>query len=354
MAAVYPSHLYMVTHVQVVVWAALVLTLLLAIVASRRWQATWSGAILAGGVAGILLLVEPILCLALPICAAAFFLGERRRLGPGYSRPIAVARVAAMAGVAALVIAPWMIRNYVVHGELVFIKSTFGYAFWQGNSPGSWGTDKVPKASAEAARRDHDGTLRGRDRALWEARFKTVYIDDLALKPGGYREFAGLSEPQRSRLLGQRAWQFIRDNPGTYAHLCLKRLQYFLLFDETNPKAANRLYRITTVVWLVLAFVGLLASGNRWRSLWPTYAIFLAVMAFHALVIVSSRFRMPVEPLSFLWASAAVTPLLARVFAPRRIRVLPPRHTPRDPLMPAHALRGPHYRASARRLRVRR
>ena len=98
----------------------------------------------------------------------------------------------------------------------MFIKSTFGYAFWQGNSPGSWGTDKVPKAAAEAARLDNDGTLRGVERALWEARYVTVYIDDLSLKPTGYRDFAGLSEPARSRLLLHRAWQFIHANPAIY------------------------------------------------------------------------------------------------------------------------------------------
>ncbi len=42
-AAVYPPHLYMVTHIQVVCWAALSLTLLLAMVASRRWAGTWPG-----------------------------------------------------------------------------------------------------------------------------------------------------------------------------------------------------------------------------------------------------------------------------------------------------------------------
>ena len=198
-----------------------------------------------------------------------------------------------MAAVAALVITPWTVRNWWVHGEPVFIKSTFGYAFWQGNCPGSWGTDKVPKAVAETARLNNDGSLRGIERALWEARFVTVYIDDLVLRPGGYREFAGLSEPERSRMLFARAWQFICANPGTYVHLCLKRLQYFLLFDETNPKAANRLYRLATVVWLVLAVVGLLVSRPCWRRLWPTYAVFLAVMLFHTLVIVSraSAFR---------------------------------------------------------------
>jgi hypothetical protein len=236
----------------------------------------------------------------------------------------------------------------------VFIKSTFGYAFWQGNCPGSWGTDKVPKAVAEEARLTNDGTLRGMDRALWEARYETVYIDDLALKPTGYRDFMGLSEPQRSRLLGARAWQFICAHPGTYVRLCLQRLQYFLLFDETNPKAANRLYRVTTVAWLVLGLVGLLVSWPRWRSLWPTYAIFLVVTLFHTLVIVSARFRIPVEPMSFIWASAAIAPLVVRRVGPRPIRVLRPGEVSRDPLPPRPALSGPHYRIGARRPGVRR
>jgi hypothetical protein len=391
MEAVYPSHLYMVTHLQVAIWAALALTLLLAIVVSARWQATWTGAILAGVVAGTLLLVEPILCLAVPICAAVFWLGALRvrsdcrikvdgerwtvagngdmgvvfspancRLptADGVLRGSGIARaskqVALMAAVATVIIAPWTIRNWLVHGEPVFIKSTFGYAFWQGNCPGSWGTDKVPKAVAEETRLTNDGTLRGIDRALWEARYETVYIDDLALKPTGYRDFVGLSEPQRSRLLGARAWQFIRAHPSAYVHLCLKRLQYFLLFDETNPKAANRLYRISTVVWLVLGLVGLLVSWQQWRSLWPTYAIFLAVMLFHTLVIVSARFRIPVEPMSFVWASAAIAPLVVRLFARRPIRVLRPGEVSRDPLPPQPVLRGPHYRIIARRPGVRR
>jgi hypothetical protein len=361
--AIHPSHLYMVTHLQVAVWAALALTLLLAIGASPRWQSTWSGAVLAGVVAGMLLLIEPILALALPIAAAVFWLGGRgslrsRRVGRAQRAPpynfvlhpssSILGQLALMAGVAALVIAPWTVRNWLVHGEPVFIKSTFGYAFWQGNSPGSWGTDKVPKAVAEDARLNNDGTLRSIERALWEARFVTVYIDDLALKPSGYRDFVGLSEPARSRLLFARAWQFVRSEPGTYVHLCLKRLQYFLLFDETNPKASNRLYRITTVAWLVLAVVGLLVSGPQWRRLWPTYAVFLAVMLFHTLVIVSARFRIPVEPLSLIWA-AAIAPLAVRLFGRRPIRVLRPGELGRDPFQSEPALRGPHFEMGSAR-----
>ncbi len=349
-AAVYPTHVYMVTHLQVAIWAALLLTTLLAVVVSPRWYATWGGAVLAGWLAGVLLLVEPILALALPICAAAFWMAE------GYSdwrdrlHRAALGRVALMAAVAAAIIAPWSIRNWIVHGEPVFIKSTFGYAFWQGNNPSSWGTDKIPKASAELLRQRHDGTLAGINRALWEARHETLYIDDVLLKPTGYREFSGLSEPQRSRRLGRRAWHFIRSDPARYGRLCLKRLRYFLLFDETNPKAANRLYRLATVTWLVLALIGLWISCGRWRALWPTYAIFTVVTLFHALVIVSARFRIPVEPMTFVWAAAASAPLLVRlVWRPPRIRVYRPGEHLHDPFGPRHVLKGPHYDLPRRR-----
>ncbi len=347
-AAVYPTHLYMVTHLQVALWAALVLTLLLAVCVSPRWRATRDGAILAGGLAGALLLVEPILAVALPICALAFWMAEgdgswRRRfaLGP-------IGRVAMMAGIAAVIITPWTARNWIVHGRPVFVKSTFGYALWQGNNPISWGTDKIPKPSAEDLRRDHDGTLAGIDRALWEARHETLYIDDVLLKPTGYREFEGLSEPERSALLGCRAWEFIRENPGRYCRLCLNRLRYFLLFDETNPKAANRVYRMATVTWLVLAVIGLAAGPSYWRRLWPTLAIFAAVMLFHTLVIVSVRFRIPVEPMSFLWASLAIAPIFDR-WLPGYVRVYRPGEQARDPFQGDPLLKGPHYDVTSRR-----
>ena len=349
-AAVYPTHIYMVTHLQVALWAALVLTLLLGVCMSVRWRGTARGAVLAGTLAGLLLLIEPILALALPICAIAFWLGDRESSSfRGCFRRQALGRLLLWTGTAALVISPWLVRNRLVHGEFVFIKSTFGYAFWQANNPISWGTDKIPKPAAEQLRNAHDGTLAGMDRALWEARHETLYIDDVLLKPDGYREFAGLSEPERSRLLGRRAWQFIVENPARYAGLCLTRLRYFLLFDETNPKAANRLYRLATVAWLVLAGVGLLSSWRRWRNFWPTYAVFALVTVFHTLVIVSVRFRIPVEPLGMIWAAAGLAPLAAHLMPRPRIRILRPGECDEDPFDQQHVLKGPHWKPARQR-----
>ena len=193
-----------------------------------------------------------------------------------------------------------------MHGEFVFIKSTFGYAFWQGNNPLSWGTDKLPRPVAETLRLQHDGSLADMDRALWEARHKTLYIDDVALTKDDYRALAALNEPGRSRLLMSRAVTFIREHPQQYARLCLQRLKYFLLFDETNPKAAQRLYRIATVIWLTLAFIGVLASRPYWQALWPTFAIFAASCCLHTLTILSARFRNSVGADDIFWAAAAV------------------------------------------------
>lgn len=359
-AAIYPTHLYMVTHLQVALWAALVLTLLLLVVVSPRFRGTWRGAIVAGLLAGLLLLIEPILALALPICAVVFLLNDwsRRKSGLGEVGSVAateskgstapyglacLARVSTMALVAAIVITPWVTRNWLVHHQFVFIKSTFGYAFWQGNNAHSWGTDKIPKPSAEVLRRTHDGSLAGMDRAMWEARHETVYIDDVLLRPNGYEELAGLSETERCRVLESKAIRFIRENPARYATLCLNRLRYFLLFDETNPKAANRLYRLSTVVWLVLAFVGLLVSLRSWRRLWPTYGIFGLVTLFHVLVITSVRFRIPIEPLSFVWAAGALAPLTVHLAPRRRLRVYRPGERSREMAASEHGLRGPHW-----------
>jgi hypothetical protein len=187
---------------------------------------------------------------------------------------------------------------------------------------------------------------------MWEARHETLYIDDVLLAPGGYREFAGLSEPERSRLLFSRAWDFIRHEPGRYFRLCARRLRYFLLFDETNPKAANRVYRIATATWLVLVFTGSLALAGQWRRLWPTWAMFAIIALFHALTIVSARFRIPIEPISFVWAAGAVAPLIDRLMvAPWvRWRMSRPEESADDSGRLSHAiLQGPHRRAKTHR-----
>lgn len=356
LAAVYPSHVYMVTHFQAALWGALAVTTLVAFVSWPAGRHRWTKAWAAGLLAGVALLIDPILALALPPAAYLFWRRDRDMVvADGWLNGLwawagRMGRLAAMALVALLVIAPWLYRSYRAHGEMVFIKSTFGYAFWQGNNSASWGTDKIPKSSDETLRLAHDGTLAGQHQALWNARHETLYIDDVLLKPTGYRQFAGLSEPARSRLLGSQAWDSVTRDPARYGRLCLRRLRYFLLFDETNPKARHRLYRAATVAWLMSSAIGLIVMRSRQRTLWPLLAICAAVTLFHTLTITSARFRIPIEPLSFLWAAAPYAILFDRARgAWRAWRAARPAEVESDAFGPKHALKGPHT-AKDRRL----
>ncbi len=312
-AAFYPPHVYMVTHLQVALWAALWLTLLAAWTLSADPARVWRTGIIAGLLSGVLLLTEPILALALPILAIALWQRARKRFA-GIGTLIASAKPTFVMTVATcLVIAPWIVRNYLVHGELVFIKSTFGYAFWQGNNAESFGTDKIPMTDDDLMRIPRGWTPKEMNRALWAARYETMYIDDLLLTDQDRRIFAGRGEPECCQILGDRAWEFIQNNPGRYARLCLNRLRYFLLFDETNPKATHPVYRWSTLAWLALAILGLVVTHGNWRTLWPTYAVFAAVLAFHTLTITSARFRIPVEPLTFPWCAGGLVWLASAI-----------------------------------------
>lgn len=218
-------------------------------------------------------------------------------------RPVALVALAATAGVV-----PWIARNVRVHGEVVWIKSTFGYAFWQGNCASSQGTDKVVRASVERTLGGPHAGLKGLNEALWKARHEAGYIDDVALTAADYRELAAVSEPERSRRLFRRALADLRAEPGRYARLCRRRLRAFVLFDETNPKARSLVYRAGHLGLTILAALGWIGmpTGLR-RRLIPTALTAGLIAAFHALTIVSARFHIPLEPLLAVWAAAGAT-----------------------------------------------
>jgi len=223
---------------------------------------------------------------------------------------LAVIAIVALAGVA-----PWLVRNALVHGEFVAIKSTFGYAFWQGNCALSAGTDKVVRRSVDRILGQHQSALdwKGLNETLWAARHEAGYIDDIALTKDDYRLLGSVSEPERSRVLFRRAVAELRADPPRYGWLCLQRLRYFLLFDETNPKSRVLAYRVPHLGLTVFGGLGLILAGSRLRSrLMPTIVTAAAVVIFHSLTIVSARFHIPLEPILAVWGAAGLAMVVER------------------------------------------
>jgi hypothetical protein len=303
-AALHPSLVYAATHVQVAALAATLLTAALA-TAFRAGRTGRDGDALGTGLLlGLLALTDPILTLAAPGMAWAIALGSGARRA---ARPMTITLLTS-----ALTVAPWIARNARVHGEFVAIKSTFGYAFWQGNCARSAGTDKVVRPTVEQTLSQAQPAsyldVRGRNRMLWAARHVAGYLDDIALSAADYRELARCSEPERSRRLFRRALEDLRADPARYPRLCLRRLRYFLFFDETNPKTRNVLYRSSHLTLTVLAGLGLLGAGKELRKrLAPTVLTAALITAFHTLTIVSARFHIPIEPLLALWTAVGLT-----------------------------------------------
>ncbi|WP_165245750.1 type II toxin-antitoxin system RelE family toxin [Paludisphaera soli] len=325
-AALHPTLVYAATHVQVALLAATLVV----------WTLVWahrsaaSGSVRSAVATGLLLamaaLADPILGLVgLGVCAALWI---SRAGDADVRRTWALGSI--VFAVAALAITPWVIRNALVHGEFVPIKSTFGYAFWQGNCTISEGTDKVVREAVDTVMDEsrEAGSLASFNQTVWKARHTAGYIDDVAFTPEFKRQLGRLSEPERSRVLLKMAIQDIQDDPSRYLQLCARRLRYFWLFDETNPRSRVLVYRVSHLALTGLALMGLLIGGPtvRRRSI-PLLATVAALSGFHAMTIVSARFHIPIEPLMAVWAGSGVVAVIDLLGSLKPTRsVAPARH----------------------------
>ena len=301
-AALHPSLVYSATHVQVAAVAPAMLAGCLALAyRCGRTGSSWL-ALATGLLLGLLALTDPILALVAPALAWAIAKGRAWQVGSS------VRLVALVALTSAACLIPWVVRNARVHGAFVPVKSSFGYAFWQGNCSLSEGTDKVVRASVEARLAEPSSSLSDLNAQLWKARHEAGYIDDIALTREDYAELGRLTEPERSRLLFRRALDELKADPARYPRLCLRRLRYFLLFDETNPKTRNLVYRVSHLGLTLLAILGVACAWPEVRrALGPTFLAALLITLFHTLTIVSARFHLPLEPLMAVWAASGLS-----------------------------------------------
>ncbi len=306
-AALHPTLVYAATHVQVSLLGATLLTWTLVCAFRTGVSGGSASALTTGALLAVVTLCDPILALG---GAGALWAIVQGRSAQGRSRARAARLAALVVLTAAAGVTPWIVRNALVHGELVAIKSTFGYAFWQGNCALSEGTDKVVHASVEQVLDEEKSQsgLAALNRRLWAARHEAGYIDDIALTREDLELLGSVSEPERSRILFRRAIDELRDRPGRYWQLCLRRFRYFWLFDETNPKTRVWVYRVSHLALTMAALLGLgLATSDVRRRLRPTIVTVLSIALFHTLTIVSARFHIPLEPLLAVWAGAGLS-----------------------------------------------
>jgi hypothetical protein len=247
-----------------------------------RQKPTALNAVLAALVIGLGALTRPTILLSLaPLMWMAW------RSLPSFGRR--VRRVMIIAVTAFAVVAPWTIRNAIVHHTFMLTRSGTGFVFWLGHNPATTGsaTDAEGRAMMDAA----PAELRQRVAAAGD-------------------------EVTRDRIYTEAAWAYIRSDPVAAIGRMARRLEYFWWFSPQWGRAfspnAKVVYRAWWAVLLVLIATGVIASRHhpQRHALWFLIVLALLISAVQSIYYGEGRHRLALEPLLMPVAALGVISIL--------------------------------------------
>jgi 4-amino-4-deoxy-L-arabinose transferase-like glycosyltransferase len=245
--------------------------------------------IVAGALLG-LLLVSRFSLVAWAVLLAVILLRDRRVARRG-------AAIALVLGMAAVVVAPWTIRNAVVEGVFVPVTSAAGYNLHAGNNAEARGWHHVPERV------------------------------DIAADPNGHRFVERqlgrtLSSSEVSAYWREKAFRWIGEHPGDAFALLLRKAILFFHFSEIDQiglsaafivKEYGTILALPLPTFAVLLFLSLVGAGMALRERLDVRIpalFFLAYFLSTIVFFVNCRLRVPVLPVLVLFAGIAVDGLL--------------------------------------------
>jgi len=242
----------------------------------------------AGALLGLACLIKAVPLYLVPLLALWLvrMTGRPGSLGP---RLAAGLLLLATAGA---VIAPWTVRNALVHGHLVLIETTGGKNLVRGNNPyapTNWdlGAYRVTRAIEATGCTQSD--LIERDGCLTRAALRYI-----ASHPG---QFVADAVTKLADLL----------NPTSFA---VRHIRLGVYGDWPRPIASAAVISIAlfNAALMALAVLGWgWAPASPWRSL--VLLVVVYICAVHVLTFGMSRFRLPLEPLLAIGSAVAICEL---------------------------------------------
>ena len=285
--AVYPFAVYLpsVLYPQTLLAFLLALAFLLLV----RYRETGRPAALlsASVLLGCSILVVPPVMILCPLLALWVVWKPRQTMG------LRLGTILLMAAFVLLAILPWTMRNIVVLDRFVFLTEGSSQLFYMQNNPHVDPNDRD-------VGRIHRLTL-------------TEDLREEIRKEGTGREAA-------NRVYKRRAYAFIRDNPGTFAVNCLKRLaNYFALKPRLYSRGEHTgsLYLIvSSLSWgpvLLFAVAGTVLAARKRRQYIVMALIPVCLGVLYCFFHGSVRYRLPTDPFAILLASYFLSYVLGRL-----------------------------------------
>ena len=193
--------------------------------------------------------------------------------------------------VAAMVWAPWAIRNYRIHSHFVFLTTYSGESLWRGNNPNSTGT-----------------TITFNRQSQFDA------------APTEFREkIATANEIQKDALFKEEAQRFIANDPIGFLWRVCEKIYYFWWFTPTYatqyyewvPSPLVGMYQILYGMLLAFAILGTGRAVKRakpdvCRFTWYLLAAPFSVAAIHGISYVEGRHRVLVMPFVLILAAYGI------------------------------------------------
>jgi 4-amino-4-deoxy-L-arabinose transferase-like glycosyltransferase len=298
-SACYPALVVSPSRIQVVSLSTFLIVAAAAAVFDSVRRPNRMSWIWMGRIFGFAALVDPILLVLMP-ASVLYILWQGRG-----SRKESLRCFALVVLITGSILAPWLVRNWIVHHRFVPVKSTFWLAFWQGNNPSSEGTDKVFANREEMGAPPFPWHLKAHREWLRRARDGVTDINS-KMPDSMLQKVIRLAEIDKIEVFREEILQAIAADPARYLRLCARRLKYFILFDETNPMTLSQLYRWPRILLLSVFAWSTWIFRKRWRELSVVYLFLIAATLFHSVTIVAPRFQIAFDPLLILIASAVI------------------------------------------------
>lgn len=265
--------IYSATKAHPMTWDALFFSLAALQFFRLREQPDFRRALELGLIVGIGTLSRATIVIFLPIGALWLLWASGRAAWPLLVRQVLIAGVVATA-----CLAPWTIRNYLVHDAFVFVVSTDGDTFWRGNNPYATGHSYSATGGLVL------DTLTGEERA------------DLQRQP---------TELAQSAWFKTRAMAFIREHPLEFVRLTAVKFFYFWWFaPQTGVRYPSSWFWVSAVYYVAALLCAALGATRivRLGHEATTNAVLLVVLllalsGLQSLYYVEGRHRWGVEPL---------------------------------------------------------